>query len=264
MKFEIRKHYFGLISDEIDINFPSRLYAFERLEGSPNADSAAACQGFVFKDDGALYGFVSNGKAFFHVTDKDGSGTMKFFIVEAGEYFSFAGIGQRVEITVPKGGACFVAQRKGFRATNVHGGRIEFAGRLRYIDGCSDSVLIPPQVLGDPCLNHLHFPTEINQTMHTHPSVRVGTVARGNGYCITPEDSYELTEGALWIIPPGIEHLFRTTGSSLDVVPYHPDSDFGPTHQTHPMVNRTIVGGEKIDNTTDRHIPKDLVDGWVK
>jgi hypothetical protein len=25
------------------------------------------------------------------------------------------------------------------------------------------------------------------------------------------------------------------------VIAYHPDSDFGPTHENHPMVNRTIV-----------------------
>ena len=27
------------------------------------------------------------------------------------------------------------------------------------------------------------------------------------------------------------------------VVAFHPDSDFGPTHEVHPMINRTIVEG---------------------
>jgi hypothetical protein len=29
----------------------------------------------------------------------------------------------------------------------------------------------------------------------------------------------------------------------LRVIAYHPDSDFGPTHEDHPMINRTMVGG---------------------
>ena len=32
----------------------------------------------------------------------------------------------------------------------------------------------------------------------------------------------------------------------MDVVAYHPDSDFGPTHEEHPMVNRTRIDGEKV------------------
>jgi hypothetical protein len=27
------------------------------------------------------------------------------------------------------------------------------------------------------------------------------------------------------------------------VVAYHPESDYGPTHEAHPMINRTMVGG---------------------
>lgn len=29
----------------------------------------------------------------------------------------------------------------------------------------------------------------------------------------------------------------------MDVIAYHPDSDFGPQDEDHPMVNRTIVDG---------------------
>ena len=39
-------------------------------------------------------------------------------------------------------------------------------------------------------------------------------------------------------------HAFETPeGSELDVVAFHPDSDFGPAPKDHPMVNRTIVDG---------------------
>jgi len=29
----------------------------------------------------------------------------------------------------------------------------------------------------------------------------------------------------------------------MRVIAYHPDSDFGATHEDHPMINRTIVNG---------------------
>ena len=38
-------------------------------------------------------------------------------------------------------------------------------------------------------------------------------------------------------------HSFCTAASSLDVVVYHPDSDTGPTHHDHPMLNRTLIRG---------------------
>ena len=31
----------------------------------------------------------------------------------------------------------------------------------------------------------------------------------------------------------------------MDVIAFHPDSDFGPTDIEHPMINRTIVNGVK-------------------
>jgi hypothetical protein len=29
----------------------------------------------------------------------------------------------------------------------------------------------------------------------------------------------------------------------MDVIAFHPDSDFGPEDENHPMINRTIVNG---------------------
>jgi hypothetical protein len=46
-------------------------------------------------------------------------------------------------------------------------GPVEEHGRVRYIDGCTDSLLNAPQLRGEPCLNHLHFPRGIDQTLHT-------------------------------------------------------------------------------------------------
>ena len=141
-----------------------------------------------------------------------------------------------------------IAQGKGILVTRLGhrgffhlGGPIEEIGRLRYIDGCTDSLLISPPLLGDPCLNLLHIPPGTRQTAHTHPSIRVGLVVRGSGECATPNARYSLRPGLGFVIAADALHSFHTNHEPLLVIAYHPDSDFGPTHECHPMVNRTIV-----------------------
>jgi hypothetical protein len=47
-------------------------------------------------------------------------------------------------------------------------------------------------------------------------------------------------------------HKFRTGPDSIMVViAYHPDSDFGPEDQNHPMINRTIVQGVSAAQLTE-------------
>jgi len=120
------------------------------------------------------------------------------------------------------------------------GGPIEARGRLRYIDGCTDSLILAPPRRGNPCLNHLHIPPYTRQSAHTHPSVRVGAIARGSGICRTESGIWPLREGMGWVIPTGVRHSFHTEGQALDVLAWHPDSDTGPTDEDHPMINRTI------------------------
>ena len=126
-------------------------------------------------------------------------------------------------------------------------GWLEVMGRLRYIDGCTDSLLVPPIRLGDPCLNLLHFPKNTDQTMHTHPSDRIGMILSGQGVCVTQDSESEtvtqLLPGMLFCIHAGGRHKFRTEDNTMRVLAYHPDSDFGPTDQDHPMINRTMVDG---------------------
>jgi quercetin dioxygenase-like cupin family protein len=124
------------------------------------------------------------------------------------------------------------------------GGPIEERGRLRYIDGCTDSLLIPPVLRGDPCLNLLHLPPHTRQTPHTHPSLRVGLVIRGAGTCVTPEERIALMPGHVFVIEANGMHCFHTDAEPLLVLAYHPDSDFGPTHENHPMLNRTVIPEE--------------------
>jgi hypothetical protein len=140
-----------------------------------------------------------------------------------------------------KAGKGLVISRLEYGGLRQVGGPLEAEGRLRYIDGCTDTLLISPPRLGDPCLNHLHIPPHTNQSPHTHPSERIGVILRGSGECRTPEGAFPLTPGMGWCIPTGCLHSFYTQEQSLDVIAWHPDSDFGPTDENHPMKNRTIL-----------------------
>ena len=175
------------------------------------------------------YGMVTVGKT--EVRDDQtgpfGLGAGMFFVLPNG-----GGVrgGQGLAITVP-----------GYRGLRQMGGPLETAGRLRYIDGCSDTLLICPPRLGDPCLNHLHLPPHTDQTPHTHPSARIGIILQGTGECRTPDGIYPLQPGMGWYIPTDCLHSFFTRDEALDVVAWHPDSDFGPRDDDHPMINRTVI-----------------------
>ncbi|QGJ70203.1 Acetylornithine aminotransferase [Planctomycetales bacterium 10988] len=123
------------------------------------------------------------------------------------------------------------------------GGPIEKAGRLRYVDGCSDSLLFSPIIKGDPCLNLLLIPPHTEQTEHTHPSFRLGMIVEGSGICRTPEGNSPLLPGTVFALPAESRHAFWTEDEPLLIIAFHPDSDFGPTHENHPMINRTIING---------------------
>lgn len=138
-------------------------------------------------------------------------------------------------------GKVLIIAQKNYTGLFSIGGPIEQKGRLRYIDGCSDTLLISPDVLGSPCLNLLHIPKNTNQTSHTHPSYRVGVIVSGRGLCKTPTETIDLYPGLIFIIEKDAFHSFFTTDEELRVVAYHPDSDFGPTNENHPMINKTII-----------------------
>ena len=75
-------------------------------------------------------------------------------------------------------------RRIGYRGLFTVGGPVEKQGRLVYIDNCSTSILIPPARMGEPVFNLLVFPPNIEQTMHIHPTIRMGVVLSGSGKCI--------------------------------------------------------------------------------
>lgn len=167
------------------------------------------------------------------------------FTLRSGMYFACPG-----EIKLV-GGLAIVMEMGDYSPMFCVGGPIEETGRLRYIDECTDSLIIAPSMMGDPCLNALYFRSGINQTKHTHPSLRAGIVVSGRGMCHTPERDIELTPGMCFVIETDGVHGFSTGDSPMAVVAYHPDSDFGPQHVDHPMINRTIVNGVSANVLTE-------------
>ena len=187
-------------------------------------------------DEGTHYGVVASGMMRLVSNHFD-------LTLYAGQHFAIPG---RAVLIGGYEGQALVITRRGYAGLPQLGGSIGPVGRLKYIDGCSDTLLLAPPLLGDPCLNHLHIPPGVNQTAHTHPSNRIGVILRGSGVCKTREGEYQLTPGLGWWIPTGCVHSFHTRTASCDVVAWHPDSDFGPTHEAHPMLNKTFVGDVSV------------------
>lgn len=181
-----------------------------------------------------IYGFVIEGE----VVLPNG------WVAKAEQYFCYAAKG--AEEFVTNGTAVFI-ERLGFLGQNTLGGPLEKSGRLCYIDGCSDSLLVYPPRCGDPSLNLLYFPPGIDQTFHIHPSMRLGVVVRGSGKSTLLKETIDLEVGDMFCIEEREYHRFRTEqDQTLTVVAFHPDGDWGPTDQNHTMLNRTyITDGKK-------------------
>lgn len=166
----------------------------------------------------------------------------KEYLLSEGQYFSFF-----IKDTAPKfdcESKLFIVCRLGYKCQNTMGW-IESQGRLCYIDGCTDSLLIYPPRLGDPSLSLLHFPAGINQTQHLHPSIRLGCVIDGHGKSEFWEhnkfNTTLLTKGQNFCLLEKELHRFCTTDSSMTVIAWHPDGDWGPTDHNHTMLNRTYL-----------------------
>ncbi len=216
--------------------FPLRtgVHADLRTDAFPSSLTAWQCGSLRLEAQATHFGYVFSGR----IRLQAGSG-----VFELGPGMYFAAPGPAAIECLDEEGGGMVASRIGYRGFFQIGGPIEGSGRLRYIDGCTDSLLAPPVQVGDPCLNLLHFPPGIRQTAHTHPSLRLGMVASGRGACRLARGQVPLEPGAIFLIPAETVHGFLTGDRDMTVIAYHPDSDFGPDHQDHPMINRTLVEG---------------------
>jgi len=229
----------------MDREFPSTLYAW--------SSNGVAGQLAIAEEQHTHIGYADQ-DATLHCERVTGT-----IPINAGMYFAVPG-----PFTI-SGGRGIAVRRHDWLGMQVIGGPVEFKGRLKYIDGCTDSLLIPPVKLGDPCFNLLYFPPGIDQTAHTHPSVRIGLVISGRGLCIYDPGAFatsnpaasaeiDLVPGMLFCIHTNGRHKFATPyGEHMRVVAYHPDSDVGPTDENHPMLRKTFVDGVSARDLPDIH-----------
>lgn len=194
--------------------------------------------GTVGTRTGSIYGYCLEGRFII-------SNSLDTFEISEGNYFAMSGMVSFDDLE--DNSKLWTVTRYGFKVpTQV--GRVEKNGRLSYIDGCSDSVLVSMPRYGDPVLNYLHFPEDIYQTQHTHPSVRLGVVISGEGTAFRDETAQSqsawrkpLTKGCIFMLEEQELHSFCTDNSHMDIIAFHPDSDTGPTDENHSMINRTYI-----------------------
>jgi len=165
-------------------------------------------------------------------------------VATEGEYFCYTSSDLEAYV---EGTTVFIS-RYGFIGQPMIGGPLEERGRLSYIDTCSDSLIVYPPRMGDPSLNALFFPPNIQQTYHTHPSIRFGVVVSGSGFAALEPTKYgedgkriPLEAGTAFCLDEGEVHRFCTDNEPMVIVAYHPDGDWGPTDHNHTMLNRTYV-----------------------
>ena len=202
----------------------------EEFELSPRNVSAAP---------GCAFGFVHEGVALLEVDDQR-------YSLRSGQYFC---VNADLKLA---GGQGIIVVHHDFRPLTMVGGPIEASGRLKYISGCTDTLLVAPPRKGDPCFNALFFPPATNQQSHTHPSIRVGIVASGKGIAEFGDCQAPLLPGDIFVIPVDEQHRFCTTDESMVIIAYHPDSDCGPVDDDHPMINRTIIDVQSFATTDNQ------------
>ncbi|MBC1230290.1 cupin domain-containing protein [Listeria booriae] len=219
--FEIKDLKTGILFDESEGMYPSRAYGYVGINASNIiiGDIPNTTFGLVTEDDITI---EYSGK--------------QFGPLSKGHYFSIPGVFEIFGL-----GSAVMFERIGFRGVFGIGGPVENRGRVEYIDGCSDSILTYPPRLGDPISNILWFPKNTTQTMHTHPTLRFGFVFSGNGECLTPEGKGRLDSGKVFFLKEMGKHCFNTYDETMSIFTFHPDSDWGPTDDNHPMLNRTHI-----------------------
>jgi quercetin dioxygenase-like cupin family protein len=120
-------------------------------------------------------------------------------------------------------------------------------GNLSYMDGGTNTTAVNPGRLGDPVINYVHFPAGMKQTLHTHPSHRVGMVLKGLGRVELDDGEFPLQTGDVFFMKRNVLHNFTCPYENEDVVlfVFAPDSGTGPTDEVNPLKIRTYVGQQR-------------------
>jgi len=119
-------------------------------------------------------------------------------------------------------------------------------GNLSYIDGGTNTTAITPGRLGDPVVNYVHFPKAMYQTLHTHPSHRIGLILKGNGKIELDNNKYHnVVEGEAFFMRRNTLHNFITDNEEVILFVFAPDSGDGPTDEINPLKIRTYIDQQR-------------------
>ena len=119
-------------------------------------------------------------------------------------------------------------------------------GNLSYIDGGTNTTAINPGRLGDPVINYVHFPAHMYQTLHTHPSHRVGLILKGNGRVeLDNHEYFPVPEGSAFFMRRNTLHNFICDDQDVILFVFAPDSGTGPTDEVNPLKIRTYIGQQR-------------------
>lgn len=165
----------------------------------------------------------------------------KEYFIKNQNYFSFPVRDEKVVISTPS--LIFTVVRLGFLGQQVVG-LAENIGRLSHIDGSSNTLLVYPPRSGNPSLNFLYLPLNIEQDFHSFPTLRMGCVVNGKGYATLKGEEKELSPGSIFCLEPQELHRFRTENSDMRIIAYQPDSDWGPADENHTTLNKTYLAGK--------------------
>lgn len=222
-------------------------------EGYPSMVSTWQGGSLALSGPGTHLGFIYQGAPILE-RQLDRQGAQSLGLAQ-GMYFCLPGSG----CLRGKGASALVITCPTYRGMFSLGGPLEAAGRLAYIDGGTSSLLVPPVMVGDPCLNAMYFPAGVEQTLHTHPSDRLGLVVAGAGIVETPDQTSQVTPGDIFWISAHQLHRFCTAASPLTIVVFHPDSEGGFTHRENPMLRRTLVDGVSAAELPEIQTPVEQV-----
>jgi quercetin dioxygenase-like cupin family protein len=119
-------------------------------------------------------------------------------------------------------------------------------GNLSYMDGGTNTTAVNPGRLGDPVINYVHFPAGMYQTLHTHPSHRIGMVLKGNGQIeLDNNEMFDIRKGECFYMQRNELHNFITNSEPVVLFVFAPDSGTGPTDEVNPLKIRTYVGQQR-------------------
>lgn len=120
-------------------------------------------------------------------------------------------------------------------------------GNLSYLDGGTNTTATNPGRLGDPVINYVYFPLGMYQTLHTHPSHRVGLILKGNGKIeLDNNEFFSVNEGEVFFMRRNCLHNFITDKEPVILFVFAPDSGTGPTDEVNPLKVRTYVGQQRV------------------